>query len=74
MGFAPWGAVVRMERGEAMAKKKRKKKGVAALHLPRRKWTRSPAEKAHSSRHGKKGYDRKRERDELAGESEDVGG
>ena len=42
-----------------MAKKKSNKP-----HFPRRRWTRNPIQKPHSSKHGNKGYDRKRDKDE----------
>lgn len=57
-----------------MAKKKPKKKSLAALLRLRRKWTRSPKQKAHSTPHGRKGYDRKREKGELEGETEGLTG
>ena len=41
------------------------KKKTTKPHLPRRKWTRSPVQKPHSSKHGRKGYDRKRDSDDL---------
>ena len=31
---------------------------------PRRQWTRSPAQKPHSTKHGARGYDRKRDQEE----------
>lgn len=49
-----------------MAKKKSRKP-----HLPRRKWTRSPIQKPHSTKRGKKGYDRKQDEDELHEDVED---
>ena len=48
-----------------MAKPKKKSKVLEAILRVRRKWTRSPKQKAHSTEHGKKGYDRKREKKEL---------
>ena len=33
--------------------------------LPRRKWTRNPVQKPHSTPKGKKGYDRKKDRKHL---------
>ncbi|GEM_PF-2822213 len=55
-----------------MAKKKMKIK-LAAPHTPRRKWTRNPVEKSHSTKHGKKGYDRKSKKDALREETEEQG-
>ena len=40
---------------------KRKRK----LKRPRRQWTRSPVERPHSTKHGERGYDRKRAQREL---------
>ena len=48
--------------------RKKKKRKASALLMPRGRWTRSPRQKPHSTRHGKKGYDRKRAAKELPGE------
>jgi hypothetical protein len=45
-------------RGGQVARKTRK----APIHRVRRRWTRNPAEKPHSTRKGEKGYNRKREK------------
>jgi len=49
-----------------MASPRRKKPS-----LPRRKWTRSPAQKPHSTPKGKKGYDRKSDRKRLRDHPDD---
>ena len=38
------------------------KKKVSKTRFPRRKWSRSPVQKPHSTKHGKKGYDRKHDK------------
>jgi hypothetical protein len=47
----------------------KKKKKTASL--PRRKWTRSPVQKPHSTAKGKRGYRRPRERKRLRSEAEE---
>ena len=41
-------------------KKKRKKKAKKKPLFPRLAWTRSPVQRPHSTKKGKKGYDRRR--------------
>ncbi len=56
-----------------MGKKKRKKK-AKKKPFPRLEWTRSPVQRPHSTKKGKKGYDRRRlrreDRDESKGQGE----
>ena len=40
--------------------------------LPRRKWSRNPAQKPHSTPKGDKGYDREREKKRKREETEEV--
>ena len=60
-------------RQSAMGKKKRKKK-AKKKPFPRLEWTRSPVQRPHSTKKGKKGYDRRRlrreDRDESKGQGE----
>ena len=53
-----------------MGKRKRKKKAKKKAPWPRITWTRSPVQRPHSTKKGRKGYDRKARKQEDREETE----
>ena len=51
--------------------KKRKQSDKHPTQRVRKTWTRNPAQRAHSTRKGEKGYDRQRDKDDAQKEVEE---
>jgi hypothetical protein len=66
--------MARRTRARRKRKKKKGKRGRASpgtSAFPRLRWSRSPAEKPHSTRKGARGYDRKRAKETTRRDAEE---